>query len=425
MGNHISGFGIQSPDYAGGYITAGGDDLLDILLVEPHTLMGTALQGIGAEQNPAGGITDHRVRFRDLTGHVQIQQKGLIVQLSCHAVSGGQIGDDGGILLHTGNSGICQTSYSDEQLAFLLRLVYHICEDRSISSDKIRYLINQCAGWFNPLLILFRRAGDVTECTGIDRVITKEFTPEKKAEYLETLESLASEQPSSLHYFRLVGGEAEIALRREQVNTTVQKDIVMTIACFALVIALLFGASFLIQPPNVYPVNEESVFSVLGEDPKKLHGDRRSIDLCSTEEDGLLYGTPYFKAYSAKNDQRICFHYPPDAAPELLESSAQRILDALTERLGPPDGKRDTDASLEVSGALINEIDQQMNLLLEAAGYTPPEEDPSQVNLLIRHQWSVKNTNGESCIVILRIQPGGAYWNEETRGGLLIEIELQ
>jgi len=296
-------------------------------------------------------------------------------------------------------------NYSDEQLAFLLRLVYHICEGKSTGSYKVFYLFNQCAGWFNPLLPLFRRAGDVHERTKLDYLITRKFTPEEKAEYLGMLESLACKQPSSLHYFRLVGGEAEIALRREQVNTSALKDFVREVAGFALITALLIGMTFLIQPPNAYPVNEESVFSILGEKPSKLYSERLApVPLISTEEDGMLYGTPHYSATSNSTVDWLNFQYPPNTPLEEVEANYQRIYDALTARLGEPK------MPLKVTGSLLNAANSRLPL---------PQEDD-----LLRHEWTLQTRDGEDAFLVLKLYPDGAYKNEEVKGGPYIDLAL-
>ncbi len=317
-------------------------------------------------------------------------------------------------------------AYTDRQLDFILRHAFCLSQNGYIKDSGL-HIIAMCTGWFNPLFCVLRRMEAPDAAMTRDTKLADSYSPEEKEEYLATLHSLSNPQRPSIHYCLIAGPESEAELRAEHLRIKKPHKTILIIASSILTVLFFFGMFCLIQPPNVYPVNEESIFSILGEDPEKLYGDRYSIDLRSTEEDGLLFGTPYFKAYSAPNDQRISFHYPTNAAPELLEASAQRVFGALTQRLGPPDGQHDSDASPEVNGALIDKIEQQLSLLLASAGYTPPEEVETSENTpaSYRYIWSVKTKEGQSARIILRIQPDGAYWTDETDGGLLIEIELQ
>lgn len=189
-------------------------------------------------------------------------------------------------------------SYTDRQLRFILRYAFHLAEHGHIHFSWL-FLTAMCAGWFNPLIHLLYRMEQSSNAALHDSALTDGCTPEEKKEYMDVLRSLSNPQRCSIHYCLIAGPERETAERIESLTLSKLKNCLLSVTALILVFAFMFGMLLLIQPVRQCPVNEESVFSVLGEKPSRLYSERLApIPLISAEEDGLLYGTPHFTAIS-------------------------------------------------------------------------------------------------------------------------------
>ena len=107
-GHHIAFLVVEVADGAGGAVAAVFVDLVEEILIELPTVVGTAVQGAGAEGNVAVVVADHKVGVGDLGYYVQIQHQVPAGEISVHAVGACQIGDHLRILGQPGNGGVLQ-----------------------------------------------------------------------------------------------------------------------------------------------------------------------------------------------------------------------------------------------------------------------------------------------------------------------------
>ena len=107
-GDNIALLGVKPINQAHGGVGAVVVYLFQVFPVQLQSLMLTARQSVGAQNDISILITDHRIGVGYLGHHVQIQQKILIGQISACNVSRRQIGNHPGILNQVGNGGILQ-----------------------------------------------------------------------------------------------------------------------------------------------------------------------------------------------------------------------------------------------------------------------------------------------------------------------------
>lgn len=314
-----------------------------------------------------------------------------------------------------------RTDYPADDLKWILRHAF-ARNHSGVLGQHTDALLAWIILWFNPANWFLYRGSRAAAASKCDKQLLEDKTPEDQESYLRMLNSLTTDRPENLLFVRIGGSEYQIRDRAKQL--AVQEEPFISDRGLAFIVAMIFFfiAPQIVQLDTRFPVTEQSVFCVLGTDEAQFLDTRHEgVDLISLEEDGLLYGAPYYSA-SSFNDKpvyKISLHYPNDASPEYLEASALRLLDVLTSKLGPP-------SIFEANGAPTNEIDRQIRLLLEAAGHPlPSENDRLEEKTPLHYQWPVTTKDGDSAVVLLRIRPGGAYWNEETQDGLLIEVVLQ
>ena len=84
-GRQIPGVLIQVADGAGDGHRTAGHDLADEVLLKGPAHMAAVLHGMGADQDPAGGVADDDVGAGDPVEHIQIHQEAVLL----HSAAGG------------------------------------------------------------------------------------------------------------------------------------------------------------------------------------------------------------------------------------------------------------------------------------------------------------------------------------------------
>ncbi len=239
-----------------------------------------------------------------------------------------------------------RADYSDEQLESIFFYAFHCLNTIHFMSRWCMILFRPIC-WFNPIFWFSHRILHTDESLFIENSLfdtaseTAErqnpaFYEAKRAAHEKLLDAITFKSSPCRHIFSLGGKLHQIERRKKSLRQNI--PYFLTLYFFSIYLIFILVIPLLIQPYGGCPVNEQSIFSVLGADAVQLDssiGFNDSVKLSSTEKDGLLYGSG--SVYAQTKHELSISHISLTYSPEqntALESDIRRLYDALCERLG-------------------------------------------------------------------------------------------